>query len=142
VSLRKLLGTLIVLGSFFIGSVTACGADKEEILRQINEVREERGLSPYELSEDFCRYADIRAGEQEKCFSHTRPDGRRWYTVSPSVYRENIAHIENSEQEKYLITAWMESDSHRANVLSKESRKIGIGIYETDGEQYVVTLTD
>ncbi len=140
---RMLLGTLVVLGSFFIGSNTVYGADKSEILTQINDVRAEYGLSPYELSEDFCRYADVRANEQEKSYSHTRPDGREWYTISPSVHRENIARIENDEQEKNLLLAWMLSEGHRENVLSTNSHYIGIGINETvNGEMYAVTLTD
>jgi uncharacterized protein YkwD len=145
---RLLLGTLVVLGSFlFAPTATANAADdvdRAEILQEINDVRAEHGLSPYELDENFCEFAQIRAREQEERCSHTRPNGEEWYTVSPLVYRENIAYIRSHEEEDYLLEAWMESPGHRANVLSDDSTVIGIGIFETEkeGECYVVTLTD
>ena len=140
---KLLSGMLVILGSFLLLQTPSQAATKEEVLSQINAERERNGLSAYVLSEDFCEYADIRAKEQEKLFSHQRPDGTDWYTVSPSVNRENIAHVETKEQESNLLLAWMLSDSHRENVLSDTSTKIGIGIYTTEaGEEYIVTLTD
>lgn len=133
---------LSMVMAFFIPQ-TVMAAEQGEVLAQINTVREEEGLDDFILDPELCRLADIRAKEQAENFSHIRPDGSEWYTISPLVNRENIAHIEDKEQERYLLDAWMLSESHKENVLSEDSRIIGIGIYQkTENECYVVTLTD
>lgn len=65
-------------------------------------------------------------------FSHTSPDGRLpWDFIQDSGYNyvmagENLAvnftEAENVEQ------AWMDSPSHKANILNKDFEEIGIGI--------------
>jgi uncharacterized protein YkwD len=142
---KILLGTLVVLGSFLINSCTVCGADKQQLLTQINNEREAQNLEPLVLSNEFCKSADIRAKEQAERFAHVRPDGSAWYTISERVNRENIAKADTEEQAKSenVMAAWMMSEDHRNNILSKRSRQIGIGVYVTDdGKEYVVTLTD
>ena len=142
--IKLLLSIALMLGSFFMQKSVCMAVDKQQILSEINAVREENGLAPYTLNNSFCESAQVRAKEQEQNYSHTRPDGSEWYTVSPYVNRENIAHIESYSQEEYLIEAWMLSKSHKENVLSTDSTQIGIGIFETNnnGECYIVTLTD
>ena len=133
---------LCIVMAFFIPQ-NVMAAEQGEILTQINTVREEEGLDDFILDPELCDLADIRAKEQAENFSHTRPDGSEWYTISPLANRENIAHIESKSQEENLLPAWMLSESHKANVLAEDSRVIGIGIYQkTENECYIVTLTD
>ena len=137
-----LLGMIVMLGSFFMQKNVAIAADKEVILKQINEARIENGLCPLIPDPEFGRCADIRAKEQREGLSHTRPDGKMWYSINPDVYGENLAQLTNNEQESWLIEAWMGSNVHRDNILSKGSRRVGIGILETENGCYVVMLTD
>ena len=140
---RVLLGIAMMLGSFLLPGTKVHAFDGNDVLLQINCIREQNGLAPYELSEDFCKCAEIRANEQAKSYSHIRPDGTKWYTVSPLVNRENIAHLTCEKQQQHIVDAWMQSESHKRNVLSPNSKNVGIGICETtDGECYIVMLTD
>ncbi len=142
---KIMLGIVMVLGIFLLPKNVAMAASDEElkILESINSARIENGLAPYSLDEDFCKCAEVRASEQATYYSHTRPDGRAWYTVSPYVNRENIACITAEYQKDFVIEAWMQSGIHRGNILSTTSTTIGIGIYETKNNvTYIVTLTD
>ncbi len=138
-----LLGVLIILGSFFMQKITANAADKESVLAQINGVRTENGLKPLITDAEFDKNANTRAKEQVEGFSHTRPCGKMWYTVSPDVNRETMAHLTAKWHEEVLIDAWMQSKVHKENLLSSSSSRVGIGIYQVnESECYIVVLTD
>ena len=108
-----------------------------EVTKYVNIERENVGLQPLELDENLCRVANMRAVEIVQSFSHERPDGTSWYTL---LREENIPyHIagENiaagfATPEK-VVNAWMKSEGHRANILSSDFKKIGIGFYYEDG---------
>ncbi len=141
---RWLLSMIVVAAAFLMPQIEVSAADEQQMLNLVNNERKTMGLAPYELDRSLSRFALIRAKEQEKVFSHERPDGTQWYTVSELVNSENIAKAENGEQAEgeSIITAWMQSVSHKENVLSDESSKCGFGIYQTNGMTYVVMLTD
>ena len=68
-------------------------------------------------------------------FSHTRPDGRPWYTADDKVlYGENLAQYYDSAEE--VVAAWMNSPSHRANILKGDFKSGAIFTVEVDGEVY------
>jgi len=81
----------------------------------------------YKLEE----YAMQRAAEIATFFSHTRPDGRYFSTVFAEhgiTYRysgENIAWGQRSPEE--VVTAWMNSAGHRANILNANFKELGVG---------------
>ena len=111
-----------------------------EVLRLINVERSEVGLNPLVLDEAVCQAADIRAKEIEEQFSHTRPNNTPWHTILAEEnisYRssgENIAAGYSTPQE--VVNAWMNSDGHRANILSEKYTKIGIGYYYDKDSTY------
>ena len=85
------------------GSSVASLAD--EVVRQTNMEREQRGLPALRVDAELERAAAVRARELVGSFSHTRPDGSDWSTVSASVSGENIATVEGASIENggYLI---------------------------------------
>jgi len=101
------------------------------ITELVNEHRAAAGLSPVKYSAQISKAAQVRAVEIEKSFSHTRPDGRYFSTVFAEhgiSYRysgENIAWGQKSPEE--VVTAWMNSAGHRANILNANFTELGVG---------------
>lgn len=101
------------------------------ITELVNQHRAAAGLNPVTYSAELSMPAQTRAFEIEKSFSHTRPDGRYFstalkdYGISYRFCGENIAWGQKSPEE--VVTAWMNSPSHRANILHKSFTKLGVG---------------
>lgn len=107
----------------------------QEVLNICNTLRAQNGLSPLSWSGALEEAAKIRAAEASVCWSHTRPDGSQWYTVSSATYGENLAKNYGTAQE--AVNAWMESPTHRANILDGEFTQLGVAFYITpDGKWY------
>ncbi|MFP4349580.1 MAG: CAP domain-containing protein [Desulfococcaceae bacterium] len=117
------------------------------ILSRINEVRKEHDLPDLEENELLSRVARDYSRQmlQEDFFSHFGPSGR---TVADRVeaaglqYRwvgENLAMTENINQPaEGLVQDWMDSPSHRKNILDENYRQTGIGIWK-EGDNYYFT---
>ncbi len=101
------------------------------ITELVNEHRAAAGVAPVKYSAKISEAAQVRAVEIEKSFSHTRPDGRYFSTVFAEhgiSYRysgENIAWGQKSPEE--VVTAWMNSAGHRANILNEKFTELGVG---------------
>ena len=112
----------------------------DEVLRLVNIEREKAGLSHLTINATLKAAADKRAQETKVSFSHTRPNGSKFSTVLQEYgisYRtagENIAYGQRSPQE--VVTGWMNSPGHRANILNGSFNKIGIGVYQSKGVIY------
>lgn len=73
--------------------------------------------------------------ESSNLFSHTRPDGSDWYTVDENIMKgENFAFGFSSAER--VVDAWMNSESHRANMLDEDFKTIGIAVYDAQGINY------
>lgn len=121
-------------------SVSAVNRDDlaTQVLQLVNEERASRGLSALRMDSELTRAACVRAGEIAQSFSHTRPDGASWSTVSADAYGENIAMGQKTAEK--VIAAWMTSTSHRENILRKSYGSIGICAYRSNGVMYWVQL--
>lgn len=105
-----------------------------EALDLVNEERAEAGLSDLSWSNGLAAAANVRAEELPDLFSHTRPDGSDWYTVDANImFGENLAEFYNTPEE--VVDAWMNSPSHKENIMDGEYGTCGIAIYK-DGSQY------
>lgn len=119
----------------------------EEILRLVNEFRAENGLPALAIDETLCEAAEQRAKEIAKDYSigHTRPDGRKWYTVLAEfdfVYcfaAENLAYTEGSLNSPKTVTEmWINSPTHCANILNESGSLIGIAWVKKGNKIYWV----
>lgn len=119
-------------------SVIQSSSASTEILRQVNEYRAQYGLSSLSRSAELDRAAALRATEIARVFSHTRPDGSSWSTVSDQAFGENIAKGYRTADK--TMAAWMSSSGHRANILRESYGSIGIAAVEIDGTMYWVQL--
>lgn len=118
-----------------------------EILELVNKEREKEGLEPLKMNSTLYTAANIRAEEQKKEYAHNRPDGDEWYTVLKeesypySTAAENIGWTEGKRSTaEYIVKEWMDSPSHRANILYDGVDEIGIGIYKSGDKTYWVQL--
>ena len=103
-----------------------------------NAYRVSQGLSALVWSERLAMDAIVRAEEIEIKFSHTRPKNNLdWYTVdSDYMYGENLAQGYNTSDS--VVTAWINSLSHRENLEDKEFITCGISAWRgTNGTIYI-----
>ena len=107
-------------------------------MRQTNQERAARGLGELRVDAELSRAAAVRARELVESFSHTRPDGSDWSTVSTAVSGENIARGHDSAER--VMAAWMSSEGHRANILRGSLSRIGVCAYRAGGVLYWVQL--
>lgn len=131
--------TVVQIGKY--SAETTAEKYAKEILELVNKERSKAGLTELKLSKDLNAAAGIRAKELANEFSHVRPDGRDCFTVLTdaeimySSVGENIASGQTSP--KSVVASWMDSDGHRANILSPDYTKMGLGYYHVDkGNQY------
>ena len=139
-SIRCLLAVILI--GILICPLTVRAEGENELLALMNASRVQAGLPEYVMNEDLCSAAATRAAECAVRFSHTRPNGQSWNTVSSVTKGENLAHAVNSNQCKAenVALAWMLSPGHKANVLRSTFSQVGIATYYNadTGETYIV----
>ena len=106
-----------------------------EAFNEVNDIRAKAGVDELKWDKNLETVADVRAKECSEKFSHTRPNGSQWYTVNSKIQGgENLAFgFDNAED---CVEAWMDSPTHRDNILYDEFEKVAISIYEEDGTYY------
>ena len=113
----------------------------------LNRKRVENGLLPLVWSEDMAKVARAHSQEmaQFRFFSHAGRNGsmvndradtlgyRKWKAIG-----ENIAYNRGYENPaEFACERWMQSVSHRENILNSRWREAGIGVAITaDGTHY------
>lgn len=113
----------------------------QQVVKLVNIERAKYNLSPVTMDENVRKAAQLRAVEIQTSFSHTRPNGTHFSTAlkdTGATYRrtgENIAWGQKSPEE--VVTGWMNSEGHRANILNSQFTNIGVGhIQNNNGVHY------
>ena len=109
-----------------------------QVVMQVNAERAKYGLPGLRMDAELNRAAQVRAEEIVRKFSHTRPDGSKWSTVTKSAYGENIAKGQRTADK--VMAAWLTSSGHRANMLRASYGSIGVCAYVYNGVTYWVQL--
>ena len=107
-----------------------------QVLDLVNQERAKQGLSALTMDSDLLSAAMQRAAETSVCFSHERPTGQDCFTASSKMTRENIAS--GSSTAAGVMDQWMNSSGHRANILSADTKSIGIGCVKVSGRYFWV----
>ena len=105
-------------------------------LKLINEQRAAYGLSALKMDKELQRVAKIKAKDlvDNNYFSHNSPtygspfDMMKSFGITYKAAGENIA---GNSTLKGAVTAWMNSQGHRENILSNAYNYTGIGIVES-----------
>ena len=121
-----------------ISSQAVYSSKASDIISQVNMERAKYGLSPVKVSASLTQAAYIRAQELTSVFSHTRPDGTSWSTVSAYANAENIARGYTTTDK--AMAAWLTSEGHRKNIINSRYTTIGVCAYEYNGVMYWVQL--
>lgn len=108
-----------------------CVGLAKEVLEATNAERIAAGLDPLEWSDALATPAQTRSAEIVTTFSHTRPDGSNWNTVSSLVKGENLLRGPSLSAND-IVEAWMNSEGHKANILHKDYKTMGVAILYCD----------
>lgn len=124
----------------YSSSITA-----SQVLEETNTKRKNEGLPPLTLNKKLSNAAVAKATYMfdHQYWSHTAPDGTTpWTFIQKSGYSYSIAG-ENLARDfgdiSSMISAWMNSPTHRANILQKKYSDIGIAV--VDGKLQGVETT-
>lgn len=111
-----------------------------EVASLVNQERAKQGLNPLQVIPALNSASEKRSQELVTLFSHTRPDGSNCATVlnefdvSWKTTGENIAY--GYATPEAVMTGWMNSSGHRANILNANFDSIGIGVVSENGVLY------
>lgn len=109
-----------------------------QVIAEVNAERAKYGLSALREDPELTRAACVRANEIVQSFSHTRPNGEGWSSVSTAARGENIAKGHSTVAR--VMAAWMSSEGHRANILRESFGSIGVCAIDVGGVRYWVQL--
>lgn len=100
-----------------------------------NAKRVEAGLNALTWNTGLEQASAVRAVEASQSFSHTRPNGSDWWTVNSNLmYGENLAKGYNTGDS--VVSAWMASPTHKANIMDVEFVSGAIAIHVVNGQWY------
>ena len=106
------------------------------VVDMTNQERASLGIGELKVNEALRKAAQAKADDMAKkgYFAHVTPDGKTpWYWIDQTGYQyksagENLAV--NFDYSKDVVQAWMNSPTHRANIVKAKYQEIGIGIAE------------
>ena len=115
---------------------TDVAAAKQDIIDRTNALRKENGVAVLRVNDKLMQAAQVRANEMatHTVYSHTRPDGRKFNTVTDCPYMaENIHRIADwvlSDQTlaERAATDWYASTVHHKNMVNPKLSEIGVGL--------------
>lgn len=108
-----------------------------EVVRLVNIERQKEGLAPFKVSAELSKVAKTKSEDMGKnnYFSHTSPtygspfQMMKTFGIKYNTAGENIAKGYLSAQA--VVSGWMNSSGHRANILNPSFKTIGVGTYTT-----------
>ncbi len=114
---------------------------EQEVVQLVNVERAKVGLPALKSDWELARVAEHKSEDMraKNYFSHTSPtfgspfDMMKSYGINYKSAGENIAKGQKSAAE--VVKAWMNSEGHKANILSKDFTHIGVG-YVADGHYW------
>lgn len=116
---------------------------EQSVVQLVNEERAKAGLDLLYMDNKISDVARLKSKDMADLnyFAHNSPtygmagDMLLRYGITWSAWGENIASGQDTPQE--VVTAWMNSPSHRENILSPYFTFIGVGYYVgADGTPY------
>jgi uncharacterized protein YkwD len=136
-SLGLILSQILFGATMYSGPVIMSGDAKvvaKNIVTLSNEEREDAGLGTISENEVLSKaaYKKLEDMFTKGYWDHTGPNGETaWDFITGSGYRyllagENLARGFNNSED--VIRAWMESPTHKANILNNRFTEIGVAV--------------
>lgn len=132
IALQLVFQIVIVTRPQVLGLATDITAS--QVLTLVNQDRLQNGLSPVKPDPLLDRAAELKAEDMfaKNYWSHVSPQGATpWDFINKTGYRylyagENLARdFATSDQ---VVKAWMNSPSHRANILNPKYQDMGLAV--------------
>lgn len=108
----------------------------EDLVKFTNQKRQENGLAPLTLNEELSRAAYAKALNMfnKDYWAHTGPDGTTpWKYILDEGYAYSIAGenlAKNFDNSKNVVEAWMNSPSHKDNIVKADYQDIGFAMVD------------
>lgn len=109
----------------------------KDVLTYINQQRKSRGIKPLQWDNRLNTYAQTRAKEISTLFEHFRPNGHSTLQDVPISCQSAGEIIAGGYQTAVSVVdeGWMNSPSHKSNILDKDFTRCSCGRY---GNYWVV----
>ena len=112
-----------------------------ELLAKVNAARAEKGVGALKYSAALQSIADTRVKESVVSFGHTRPDGSHCstaVTVDWNVTGENLIQVTSAyATADLMMETWMNSPTHKYNILLDKFTDMAVGVWETNDTTFV-----
>ena len=129
----------LTLGLFLMraGGLQILGVAKfttSEIIEMTNAKRAENGLAPLAFNEKLSAAASEKANDiyANNYWAHNSPSGKTPWDFITAVDYQYIFAGENLARDftdaDSVVRAWMDSSSHRSNLLDKNFKEIGVAV--------------
>ncbi len=142
--------TSLIAGLSFAPAVFASEINSDNVIKYANEAREKEGLEKLTVSEKLMEVATEKINDmvENKYFAHTSPAGIspwHWFEISGYDYKyagENLAI--NFTVAEIQQVAWMNSPTHRKNILNVNYKEIGVAVAvgEVNGYTGIITVQE
>ena len=121
---------------------------ERQVVELVNKERAAYGLAPLTLNTELCNGARLKSQDMldNGYFSHYSPTYGSPFEMMDSLgietwgAAENIARGQKTAEE--VMNSWMNSPGHRANILSEEYVKIGVGYADGYWTQWFVGVLE
>lgn len=122
---------------------TAVSSYEQKVVELVNVERQKAGLPALKLDTAISNVARIKSKDMadNNYFAHQSPtygsagDMLSKYGIKWSAWGENIASGQKTPED--VVNAWMNSSGHRANILSSNYSRIGVGyVTNSNGTSY------
>ena len=140
---RRLPIVVLVVAVLLTGTATGAGAEdltrRDRMLRLLNQVRRNHGLPVFRLNRNLSTSAwqhSSRMANQNDLF-HTQDLYRMVRSYNATTWGENVGMAGRMRR---VRTLWMHSSGHRANILRRAYRYIGVGAVRARGSVWVTAM--
>lgn len=122
---------------------TSVSSYEQKVVELVNVERQKAGLSALKLDSSMANVARMKSKDMadNNYFAHQSPtygsagDMLSKFGIKWSAWGENIASGQKTPEA--VVTAWMNSPGHRANILSTNFGRIGVGyVTNSNGTPY------
>ncbi|MFH1207341.1 MAG: CAP domain-containing protein [Patescibacteria group bacterium] len=146
INVNKLLCSSICAFMFLLVPIFchAAALSPASIITAINQEREKNNLTSLITEEHLMQSVNSKLADMaaQKYFDHISPTGDMPWDFLDAAGYPYRASGENLAQDYFntssLINAWLQSDTHRANMLSTVFKDIGVAIGTVDGHTVIV----
>lgn len=152
-----MVGVVVILffasmaGSYAVKKIPSLANIQSAFLVDLaNEDRAELGLKELAINDKLVSAAALKASDMadKSYFAHVSPEGKTpWYWIQQAGYSyiyagENLAV--NFDESQDVQNAWMNSPTHKANIINNRYTEIGIstaeGMYKGKKTMFVVQM--